>query len=96
MAILKNRAVHIISLTLLALALAACSGGSDGSDGSAGPAGPVGPPGPPGPTTGTGLPIASADRINIDVTEVAVPAGGGAPTVKLTLTNDLGQGLQGL
>jgi OmcA/MtrC family decaheme c-type cytochrome len=96
MAILKNRAVHNIFLTLLALALGACSGGSDGSDGSAGPAGPAGPPGPPGPTTGTGIPIDSVDRINIAVSSVVVPAGGGAPTVFFTLTNDIRQGLKDL
>ena len=96
MAILTKRAVHLISLLLLGLALAACSGGSDGSDGAAGPSGPAGPPGPPGPTTGTGIPIDSADRINIAVNSVAVPAGGGAPTVTLTLTNDLRQGLKDL
>jgi hypothetical protein len=41
------------------------------------------------------LPISSAERINIDVTSIAVPSGGGAPTVSLTLTNDLQQGLFG-
>ncbi|MCJ7591040.1 MAG: hypothetical protein MUO51_06770, partial [Woeseiaceae bacterium] len=94
MAILTNRAVHIFSLMLLGLSLAACS--SDGADGAAGPGGPAGPPGPPGPSTGSGIPIDSADRINIAVTGIAVPAGGGAPTVSLKLTNDLNQGLNGL
>jgi OmcA/MtrC family decaheme c-type cytochrome len=42
------------------------------------------------------VPIDSAERINIEITEVAVPAGGGAPTVQLSLTNDLTQGLNGL
>jgi hypothetical protein len=42
------------------------------------------------------VPIDSAELINIEITEVAVPAGGGAPTVMLTLTNDLTQGLSGL
>ena len=80
-------------------ALAACEG-DDGRDGAAGPAGPAGPggpagpPGPPGPTSG--VPIDSADKINIEVTNVTVPAGGGAPTVQVTLTNDLTQGLTGL
>jgi OmcA/MtrC family decaheme c-type cytochrome len=41
------------------------------------------------------VPIDSAERINIQVTSVTVPAGGGAPTVELTLTNDLTQGLTG-
>lgn len=95
MAILTKRAIHIISLMLLGLFLAACSS-SDGSDGAAGPTGPVGPPGPPGPSTGNGIPINSADKINIAVSSVAVPTGGGAPTVFLTLTNDLQQGLKDL
>ncbi len=94
MAILTNRAVHILSLMLLGLSLAACS--SDGADGAAGPGGPAGPSGPPGPSTGSGIPVDSADRINIAVTGIVVPAGGGAPTVSLKLTNDLNQGLNGL
>ena len=96
MAILTKRVVHIFSLMLLGLALAACSGGSDGAAGSSGPTGPAGPPGPPGPTTGTGIPIDSVERINIGVSSVAVPAGGGAPTVFFTLTNDIRQGLKDL
>jgi len=84
---------------LLGLFFAACSGGDDGkdgTDGTAGPEGPVGPTGPEGPTAGGGVPIDSADRINIAVTGIDVPAGGGAPTVFLSLTNDLDQGLRGL
>jgi len=99
MASFKNRSVHIISLMLLGLFLAACSGGDDGkdgTDGAAGPAGPAGPPGTPGPSTGSGIPIDSAELINIAVTNVDVPAGGGAPSVSLTLTNDLEQGLRDL
>ena len=99
MASFKNRSVHIISLMLLGLFLAACSGGDDGkdgTDGAAGPAGPAGPPGTPGPSTGSGIPIDSAELINIAVTNVDVPAGGGAPTISLTLTNGLEQGLRDL
>jgi OmcA/MtrC family decaheme c-type cytochrome len=70
--------------------------GCDGSDGPAGPAGPAGPPGPPGPAAGGGVAVTSAEKINVTVTGVSVPAGGGAPTVMLLLTNDLGQGLTGL
>jgi OmcA/MtrC family decaheme c-type cytochrome len=80
----------------LGVVLAACSGGDDGKDGAAGGTGPVGPPGQPGPSTGGGVPIDSADKINIAVTGVDIPAGGGAPTVELALTNDLTQGLTGL
>jgi OmcA/MtrC family decaheme c-type cytochrome len=35
-------------------------------------------------------------KINVVITNVSVPAGGGAPTVTVSLTNDLGQGLTGL
>jgi len=99
MASLTNRSAHIISLMLLGLVLAACSGGDDGkdgTDGTAGPAGPAGPPGLPGPSTGSGIPIDSAELIFIAVTNVDVPAGGGAPTISLTLTNGLEQGLRDL
>lgn len=79
------------------LMLVGCEG-DDGAAGAAGPAGPAGPPGPPGPpgNNGGGIPVSSADKINIQVGSVTVPAGGGAPTVELTLTNDLNQGLVGL
>jgi OmcA/MtrC family decaheme c-type cytochrome len=88
--------VRIAALMLLGLFLAACSGGDNGKPGNDGGTGPVGPPGPPGPSTGSGIPIDSADKINVAVTSVDVPAGGGAPTVSLTLTNDLQQGLKDL
>jgi OmcA/MtrC family decaheme c-type cytochrome len=86
----------LASLLFISLALGACSGddGSTGPAGPAGPGGPTGPPGPPGPTSG--VPVASAGKINVTITSVSVPAGGGAPTVNLTLTNDLGQGLRSL
>jgi len=42
------------------------------------------------------VPLTSAEKINVEITGVSVPAGGGAPTVSLSLTNDLGQGLTGL
>ncbi|HEX6259057.1 MAG TPA: hypothetical protein VFZ51_00285, partial [Woeseiaceae bacterium] len=74
--------------------------GCDGSDGAQGPAGPAGPPGTPGPGgpsgSGGGVPVTSADKINVSITEVVVPEGGGAPTVTLSLTNDQNQGLTGL
>lgn len=78
------------------LFLWACEG-DDGAQGPAGPAGPAGPSGPPGGSGSSGsVPIGSADEVIIDVTGISVPAGGGAPTVSLALTNDLGQGLSGL
>jgi OmcA/MtrC family decaheme c-type cytochrome len=96
MASFKNRSIHIAALMLLGVFLTACSGddGKQGDTGAAGPAGPTGPTGPVGPSSG--VPIDSAELINIEVTSVAIPAGGGAPTVQLTLTNDLEQGLRGL
>jgi len=92
----RNQCVCIAALLMLGMSLAACSGddGKKGDTGDTGPAGPSGPPGPIGPTSG--VPIDSVELINIEVTSVAVPAGGGAPTVQLTLTNDLTQGLFGL
>jgi OmcA/MtrC family decaheme c-type cytochrome len=95
MASFMNRASRIASLVLFGLFLAGCEG-NDGADGEPGPVGPPGPPGPPGPSTGGGVPIDSAERINIAVTAIDVPDGGGKPVVSLTLTNDLNQGLAGL
>ncbi|MCH7538598.1 MAG: hypothetical protein IID57_12165, partial [Proteobacteria bacterium] len=87
---------RIAALSLFIVFFAGC--GSDGSDGAAGAAGPAGPPGPPGPpgSGGGGIPVSSAEKINVEITTVSVPAGGGAPTVQLTLRNDLNQGLVGL
>jgi OmcA/MtrC family decaheme c-type cytochrome len=95
MASFLNRSSRIASLILFGLFLAGCEG-NDGAPGADGAPGPAGPPGQPGPSTGSGVPVNSAERINIAVTSVAVPSGGGAPTVSLTLTNDLNQGLVGL
>lgn len=87
----------ILPAVLAVLLLAGC----DGSTGPAGPQGPEGPPGDPGPEgppgpSGDGVPVTSAEKINVSVTEITVPDGGGAPTVTIALTNDLGQGLTGL
>ena len=81
---------------LVGLLCAGCSGAGDGATGPAGAAGPAGPPGPQGPPSGTPIPVTSAQKINVAITAVSVPAGGGAPTVTLTLFNDSGQGLTGL
>jgi OmcA/MtrC family decaheme c-type cytochrome len=40
--------------------------------------------------------VESAERINVSFESVAIPAGGGAPTVVVRLSNDLGFGLTGL
>jgi OmcA/MtrC family decaheme c-type cytochrome len=96
MASFKTSFSRIAALLWLGLILAACSGGDNGSDGTNGAAGPAGPAGPPGPSTGNGIPIGSTELINIAVTSVAIPGGGGAPVVSLTLTNDLEQGLRDL
>jgi OmcA/MtrC family decaheme c-type cytochrome len=95
MARFKINILHVAALIMLGLALGACSG-DDGKDGDAGAAGPAGPTGPQGPSGGTGLPVDSAELINIAVASVAVPAGGGAPVVELTLANDDQVGLYGL
>lgn len=96
MASLKNSFARFVTPMLLSLLLAACGGGDDGRDGADGTTGPAGPPGPPGPSTGSGIPIDSTDQIDIAVSGVAIPAGGGAPVVSFTLTNDLQQGLKDL
>ena len=85
-------------LVISAILMGGCSGsdGAAGATGAAGPPGTAGPPGPSVPPAGSGVPVDSATSINIQVTSVSVPAGGGAPTVELTLTNDLTQGLFGL
>ncbi|HKL63865.1 MAG TPA: hypothetical protein VJ883_10890, partial [Woeseiaceae bacterium] len=76
--------------------------GCEGDDGSPGPQGPQGepgvpgPPGPPAPPSSNTVPVDSAERINIEVTNVTVPSGGGAPTVDVRLTDDLTRGLVGL
>jgi OmcA/MtrC family decaheme c-type cytochrome len=81
------------SIFIAVCVLAGCSGDT-GARGPAGPTGPAGPAGPPGPSGA--VPVSSAEQINVAVTGVTVPAGGGAPVVELELTNDAGQGLKGL
>ena len=95
MASLMNRSGRVASLILFGILLAGCEG-DDGAPGADGAPGPAGQPGPPGPSSGNGVPIDSTDKINIAITNINVPAGGGAPTLLLTLTNDLTQGLTGL
>ena len=96
MLIPKSFWARFAAIAVLGASLAACSGddGKQGPEGPAGPTGPQGPTGPAGPSQG--VPVDSAELINIAVTSVTVPAGGGAPVVELTLTNDLAQGLFGL
>ena len=95
-----SRTTRLVGVLFASALLFAC----DGSTGPAGPAGPPGndgtpgtpgPSGPPGPS-GTAVPYDSAETINVEIQSVAIPAGGGAPTVTLLLTNDLGFGLGGL
>jgi OmcA/MtrC family decaheme c-type cytochrome len=95
MASFINRSGRIASLILIGFFIAGCEG-SDGAAGADGAAGPAGPPGPAGPSTGSGVPIDSAENINIAITSIDVPAGGGAPTLAITLTDDLNFGLVGL
>jgi hypothetical protein len=92
----RSTLLALVAVLLSAAFLVGCEGstGPAGPEGPPGPSGNPGPPGPPGP--GSGVPIDSAEKINIAVDDVAIPAGGGAPTVNLTLTNDLNQGLTGL
>lgn len=96
-----SRKTRMAGLLLASALLFAC----DGSTGPAGPAGPPGasgPPGtpgtsgPPGSSAGTAVPYDSAEKINVEIQTVAIPAGGGAPTVTLRLSNDLDFGLKDL
>ena len=95
-----SRSSRLAAVLLASALLFAC----DHSTGPAGPAGPAGtdgatgdpgPSGPPGPS-GTAVSYDTADYINVEIQSVVVPAGGGAPTVTMLLTNDLGFGLQGI
>ncbi|NNF67422.1 MAG: OmcA/MtrC family decaheme c-type cytochrome [Gammaproteobacteria bacterium] len=90
------RCVWLGIIVATALGLGACAG-DDGAAGPAGPAGVAGPTGPAGPPApSSGVPAGSSEKINVAITGVSVPSGGGAPTVNVTLTNDLGQGLRDL
>lgn len=96
---MSDRSGTLLRMTLVLL-LAATLWACSGDDGAAGPSGAAGPPGtagPPGPTGGSGgVPVGSTEKINVEVTRVTVPTGGGAPVVELRLSNNLTQGLFGL
>jgi len=94
MAGFMTRASRIASLILFGLFLFGCEG-NDGADGAPGPQGPPGQPGDPGPSSGNGVPIESAERINIAITGIDFDTNP-EPEIALTLTNDLNQGLTGL
>ena len=97
MLLTRNSALRFAIMFLVAFLILAGCEGDDGAAGAPGGTGPAGPTGPPGPTgSAGGVPVDSADKINIEVSSVTVPSGGGAPVVELRLTNDLTQGLVGL
>ena len=89
---------NLAALLLISSLLFACSGdtGPAGPAGGQGTAGPPGPSGPPGTGGSASVPVESAAKINVSIQSVTVPAGGGAPTVELRLSDDLGFGLTGL
>jgi len=89
------RISKLATLLFASALLFACSGDT-GPEGPEGPEGPIGPPGQPGTGTSTAVPIQAAERIDVTIESVAVPAGGGAPTVTMRLTDALGFGLRGL
>ena len=93
---MSDKLSKVVRLGILIIAAAALWG-CEGSDGPQGPAGPTGPQGPQGPTggpgPGSGVPIESADRINIEVSSVTIAS---PPVVEFALSNDLTQGLVGL
>jgi OmcA/MtrC family decaheme c-type cytochrome len=94
---LSSRNRNLATLLLSCALLFACSGdtGPAGPPGAQGPSGPPGPSGPSGPGSAT-VPLETAEKIDVSIESVAIPAGGGAPTVVLRLTNDVGFGLTGL
>ena len=89
---------RILALLFASALLFACSGdtGPTGAAGGTGADGPPGPPGPPGPSGSSTVAVETAETINVTYDSVTVPAGGGAPTVVVRLSNDLGFGLTGL
>ena len=95
---LSSRNRNLAAMLLSSVLFLACSGDT----GPAGPAGGTGPAGPPGPPGGTGqpgnstIPVETVERINVSFESVDVPDGGGAPTVVMRLSDDLGFGLGGL
>ncbi|NNF49896.1 MAG: OmcA/MtrC family decaheme c-type cytochrome, partial [Woeseiaceae bacterium] len=96
-----GRTVRLATIMLASAILFACDGstgpaGPAGPPGAAGPSGTPGTPGTPGPTTGTALAWDTPDRINVEILAVTIPDGGGAPTVTLRLSDDLGFGLRDL
>ena len=95
---LTTRNGNLAALLLSSALLFACSGdtGPAGPAGGQGTAGPPGPGGPPGPTGASTVPVESVEKINVSIENVTIPTGGGAPTVVMRLTNDLGFGLIGL
>ncbi|MGB5626814.1 MAG: OmcA/MtrC family decaheme c-type cytochrome, partial [Woeseiaceae bacterium] len=95
---LTTRNWNLAALMLSSALLFACSGdtGPAGPAGGTGATGPAGPSGPSGPAGSSTVPVESAERINVSFESVVIPAGGGAPTVVVRLSNDLGFGLTGL
>lgn len=93
-----TRKWQLAAILLSSALLFACSGdtGPAGPAGGQGTAGPPGQGGPPGPAGSATVPIESVEKINVSIQSVTVAAGGGAPTVVLRLSNDLGFGLTGL
>ena len=90
--------IRILALLFASALLIACEGdtGPAGATGDTGAEGPIGPPGPPGGSGSSVVPVETAEFINVSYDSVTVPAGGGAPTVVVRLTNDVGFGLTGL
>ena len=89
---------RILAILFAAALLVACEGdsgstGATGATGEQGPPGPQGPQGDPGTST---VPVDTAESINVSFDSITVPPGGGAPTVVVRLTNDVGWGLTGM
>ncbi len=89
---------RILALLFASALLVACEGdsGSTGATGDTGPQGPAGPQGPQGDPGSSTVPVDTAESINVSYDSITVPDGGGAPTVVVRLTNDVGWGLTGM
>jgi len=93
MLIHRDCSACIAAVVLFSLLFAGCDAGNRVATGPPGPAGPGGPPGPP---SGAIVPVTFADRINVTVTSVSVPADGGAPNVSFYLLDERDRRLAGL
>lgn len=89
----KGKALLLVALLALAVALAGC----EGDDGSQGPQGPQGPAGPPGGAVVDASTASATTLTEIDVqSEITSVTIASPPVVKFTLKDSNGRGITGL